>query len=188
QAFDKTHPATGDCNGCHTTSPTFFTNQSGSSAKPANHIPTNAPCAQCHTTAGNYAAYVMGATGHAGIINNCAQCHAYGLSFYNIAAPTLKQPSPCAMGHIPSNPPNGTCCHNARDRLALRPVARLATTPPASPTTTPKSGTPAKPPTHIATTNNCQSCHTTVAWLPVRIVDHTQVIGTCVSCHNGQIA
>jgi hypothetical protein len=45
-----------------------------------------------------------------------------------------------------------------------------------------------KIPTHIATTSNCQSCHTTVAWLPVRIVDHTQVIGTCFSCHNGQIA
>jgi hypothetical protein len=53
QAFDKTHPATGDCIGCHTTSPTFATNQMGSAAKPANHIPTNAPCAQCHTTAGN---------------------------------------------------------------------------------------------------------------------------------------
>src|SRR5437016_858153 len=108
QAFDKAHPATGDCNGCHTTSPTFATNQSGSSAKPANHIPTTAPCAQCHTTAGNYAAYVMGATGHAGITNNCAKCHAYGLSFYNMAAPTLKQPAAGATGHIPSNPPNGT--------------------------------------------------------------------------------
>src|SRR5204863_293930 len=41
QAFDKTHPASGDCNGCHTTSPTFATNQSGSSAKPSNHIPTS---------------------------------------------------------------------------------------------------------------------------------------------------
>ena len=119
QAFDKAHPATGDCNGCHSTSPTFMTNQMGSSAKPSNHIPTNAPCAQCHTTAGNYAAYVMGATGHAGITNNCAQCHAYGLSFYNMAAPTLKQPAAGATGHIPSNPPNGTTtvacelCHSA---------------------------------------------------------------------------
>jgi hypothetical protein len=311
QAFDKAHPATGDCNGCHTTSPTFFTNQSGSAAKPANHIPTNAPCGQCHTTAGNYAAYVMGATGHAGITNNCAQCHAYGLSFYNIAAPALKQPTAGATGHIPAVPPNGTAtvacelchspsnfttfsgtimrhayvvsmqcmachefnstwqtnagtqlwrrpgqghykgrdcggsgCHTARDRLALRPVVRpttKATTPPASTSTTasksgspvtarsgvtaPRPGTATAPtgagtpaaagagafnhatvagtacvschngsnatgkiPTHIATTNNCQSCHTTVTWLPVRIVDHTQVIGTCVSCHNGQIA
>ena len=84
-----------------------------------NHIPTTAPCAQCHTTAGNYALYVMGATGHAGITSNCAQCHAYGLSFYNMAPPTLKQPPSGATGHIPSNPPNGTAtlacelCHSA---------------------------------------------------------------------------
>jgi hypothetical protein len=107
-ALDKNHPTSGDCNGCHTTKPTFTTNQSGSAAKPANHIPTSAACAQCHTTAGNYAAYVMGATGHTGITSNCAQCHAYGLSFYNMAPPTLKEPSAGATGHIPAVAPNGT--------------------------------------------------------------------------------
>jgi hypothetical protein len=107
-AYDKNHPTSGECNGCHTTTPTFATNQSGSSAKPANHIPTNAACAQCHTTAGNYAIYTMGATGHTGITSNCAQCHAYGLSFYNMAPPTLKEPPSGATGHIPAVPPNGT--------------------------------------------------------------------------------
>ena len=107
-AFDKGHPTSGDCSGCHTTTPTFATNQSGNSAKPANHIPTNAACTQCHTTAGNYGAYVMGATGHAGITKNCAQCHAYGLSFYNMAPPTLVEPPSGATGHIPAVPPNGT--------------------------------------------------------------------------------
>ncbi len=106
-AFDKAHPTSGDCSGCHTTTPTFSSNVTGGS-KPTNHIPTSAPCAQCHTTAGNYAAYVMGATGHAGIANNCAQCHAYGLSFYNMAPPTLVAPPSGASGHIPAVPPNGT--------------------------------------------------------------------------------
>ena len=105
--LDAAHPASGDCNGCHTTTPTFTSNETGAS-KPANHIPTNAPCAQCHTTAGNYALYVMGATGHKGISSNCAQCHAYGLSFYNMAPPTLKQPASGPTGHIPVVPPNGT--------------------------------------------------------------------------------
>ena len=105
--LDKSHPTTGDCSGCHTKTPTFSSNVTGGS-KPANHIPTNAPCAQCHTTAGNYAAYVMGASGHAGITKGCATCHAYGLSFANMAAPTLKQPPSGATGHIPSNPPNGS--------------------------------------------------------------------------------
>jgi hypothetical protein len=117
-AFDKAHPSSGDCNGCHTTTPTFTSNVTGGS-KPTNHIPTNAPCAQCHTTAGSYAAYVMGAAGHKGISNNCAQCHAYGLSFYNMAPPTLVEPPAGATGHIPAVPPNGTAtiacelCHSA---------------------------------------------------------------------------
>src|SRR5207253_814724 len=72
QAFDKAHPATGDCNGCHTTTPTFTTDQTGN-AKPANHIPTNAPCAQCHTTAGNNAAYSVTGT-HQGVAG-CLSCH-----------------------------------------------------------------------------------------------------------------
>ena len=90
-AFDKAHPTSGDCNGCHTTTPTFTSNVSAAT-KPTNHIPTNAACTQCRATAGNYALYVMGATGHKGITSNCAQCHAYGLSFYNMAPPTLMQP------------------------------------------------------------------------------------------------
>ncbi|MBS0579517.1 MAG: hypothetical protein JSR36_09655 [Proteobacteria bacterium] len=116
-ALDKAHPTSGDCNGCHTTTPTFTSNVT-SAVKPANHIPTSAPCAQCHTTAGNYALYVMGATGHKGITGNCAQCHAYGLSFYNMAPPTLVQPPSGATGHIPAVPPNGTAaiacelCHS----------------------------------------------------------------------------
>ncbi|HSY04319.1 MAG TPA: hypothetical protein VK803_00100, partial [Steroidobacteraceae bacterium] len=312
-AYDKAHPTSGECSGCHTTTPTFSTNQMGSSAKPPNHIPTTAPCAQCHTTAGNFVLYVMGATGHAGITSNCAQCHAYGLSFYNMAPPTLKQPPSGATGHIPSNPPNGTAtlacelchsaavftafsgtvmkhayvvsmkcdschelgmtwktngrlwvrpsanhhagvdcggsgCHSSRDKLAIRPVATVSTAPtktatgvtartgagpalragtaapavvapvagaaapalaqPATTAPAPATGPfnhatvtatacvtchtaasgSGKPATHLATSNNCQSCHTTLAWLPVRTVDHTQVTGTCVSCHNGVIA
>src|SRR5438445_11067458 len=84
QTFDKVHPATGDCNGCHTTTPTFMTDQTGN-AKPANHIPTTAACAQCHTTAGNYAAYSVSATAHAAIASNCSKCSAAGPSFYNIS-------------------------------------------------------------------------------------------------------
>jgi len=50
----------------------------------------------------------MGVLGHKGITNNCKQCHAYGLSFYNMAPPTLKEPAAGATGHIPAVPPNGT--------------------------------------------------------------------------------
>ncbi len=294
-AFDKAHPTSGDCNGCHTTTPTFTSNVTAAT-KPANHIPTNAACTQCHTTAGNYALYVMGATGHKGITNNCAQCHAYGLSFYNMTPPTLVQPPSGATGHIPAVPPNGTAaiacelchspsafttfsgtvmkhayvtsmkcmscheygmrwktntgvqlwvrdgpdhhpgqdcngsgCHSSRDKMAIRPARVAATTTAASATAGtssnppahtgaggsprvladgPSSSTPSpagrffhhpgvpgtacvschsagRPAGHLATTDSCQSCHSTIAWLPVIRVDHSQVRGQCVSCHNG---
>jgi hypothetical protein len=310
-AYDKSHVTTGDCSGCHTTTPTFYSNQTAGS-KPANHIPTSAACTQCHTTAGNYAAYVMGATGHTGITSNCAQCHAYGLSFYNMAPPTLKEPPSGATGHIPAVPPNGTkaiacelchsnavfttfsgttmhhayvtamkcmscheygmtwkvnttlwtrpdpnhhagqdCggsgCHTSRDvkhvgsltrqgtttstrattattaaaattaaRSSTGPVARAPAGSLAASTraTIPAAATAAagtafshasvagtacvtchsaangsgKPAGHVASSNACQSCHTTLAWLPVTRVDHTQVLGSCASCHNGTIA
>jgi hypothetical protein len=260
-AFDKNHPTTGDCGGCHTTTPTFTSNVT-SGSKPSNHIPTSAACTQCHTTAGNYAAYVMGATGHSGISNNCAQCHAYGLSFYNMAPPTLVEPPSGSTGHIPAVPPNGTTviacelchspsafttfsgtgmkhaevvamkcdscheygmawktnagvqlwtrpspnhhagqdcngsgCHTARDKLMFRPrvqtpatATNTATTTANPPPTTPAATHPTVPPGHLATTGNCQSCHSSLAWLPVLRVDHSQVLGTCVSCHNGTLA
>ena len=110
-AFDKSHPTTGDCGGCHTSTPTFAANVT-SGSKPANHIPTNAPCAQCHTTAGNYGAYVMGTTGHTGITSGCALCHANGLSFANMAPPTLVEPPTGPTGHIPVGSIACEQCHS----------------------------------------------------------------------------
>jgi hypothetical protein len=56
---------------------------------------------------------------HAGITTNCAQCHAYGLSFAGVwTAKALTAPPSGPTGHIPSNPPNGTltiaceACHS----------------------------------------------------------------------------
>jgi hypothetical protein len=109
--LDPAHPSSGDCNGCHTTTPTFAGHVMGGS-KPSNHIPTNAPCAQCHTTAGNYAAYVMGPTGHAGITNGCAICHADGLTFANMAPPTLVEPPTGPTGHIPFGTLACELCHS----------------------------------------------------------------------------
>src|SRR5205807_4806426 len=82
-------------------------------SKPSNHIPTNAGCAVCHTTAGNYAAYVMGATGHAGITTGCAQCHGPGLTFANMAPPTLKVPPVGNPAHIPYGTAACELCHAA---------------------------------------------------------------------------
>src|SRR5438874_2554964 len=108
QAFDKVHPATGDCNGCHTTTPTFATDMT-QTAKPANHIPTTAPCTQCHTTANNYTHY--SSTGvHQGI-SGCLSCHGSNVAttFANITLVT--NPS----NHFPFGTLdcNGSGCHSA---------------------------------------------------------------------------
>src|SRR5207249_11262501 len=71
-ALDKLHPTSGDCNGCHTTTPTFAGDVTAA-GKPSNHIPTTAPCAQCHTTAGIYAVYSVTGT-HQGV-TSCLTCH-----------------------------------------------------------------------------------------------------------------
>src|SRR6202008_3846311 len=54
-AYDSLHPTSGDCGSCHTTTPTFASDETGGSL-PANHIPVAPPvyaaqpaCATCHT-------------------------------------------------------------------------------------------------------------------------------------------
>src|ERR1700751_5183062 len=106
-AFDKSHPTSGDCGGCHTTTPTFAVDQTGNE-KPANHIPTTAACAQCHTTAGNYALYSVTGT-HQGV-TACLSCHAPSVAatFANITI--VSSPG----NHIPIGTLdcNGSGCHS----------------------------------------------------------------------------
>ncbi|MGH8253619.1 MAG: hypothetical protein ACRES2_06220, partial [Steroidobacteraceae bacterium] len=104
KADGTAHVATGECSTCHFNTTSF----KGAADLPPNHIPLPTAdannCALCHTT-GDYSLYTMN---HVNITSNCMQCHAYGLSFANMAAPTLKQPPSGASGHIPTNPPNST--------------------------------------------------------------------------------
>jgi hypothetical protein len=280
KADGTAHVAAGECSTCHFNTTSF----KGAADLPANHIPLPAAdannCSLCHTTAGNYSLAVMN---HVNISTNCAQCHAYGLSFANMAPPTLKAPPSGPTGHIPSNPPNGTSsiaceqchkatvfttfsgtimkhaavrsmtcmscheigmqwktntgvrlwvrdganhhkgqdcggsgCHSTRDKFgARRGVAASASQK--SGTATPALGAGSalgrtagfnhrrvagtactschgptsglgKPTAHIATSDNCESCHGTLAWLPVTRVDHTQVRGSCAGCHNSTVA
>ncbi len=157
-AFDKAHPTSGDCNGCHTTTPTFNTNQTNGSL-PANHIPITPPtygaqpaCATCHTTAGNYAAYSVAAT-HQGV-TTCLACHGATLSFANIT--TLGKPA----NHMPIGALNcnGSGCHTTGN---VNPGGfKIGAANLSSPTltvaghTTVKTATPA-----------CQTCHETAPYV-----------------------
>jgi cytochrome c553 len=42
-----------------------------------------------------------------------------------------------------------------------------------------------KTPTHVASSDNCDACHTTTAWKPANFDHSTVVAGTCAQCHDG---
>src|SRR5262249_29663832 len=100
--LDANHPKTGDCGQCHDT-----VSFAGNAVRPANHIPTSAPCAQCHTTPGNYALYSVTGT-HQGV-TNCLSCHgpSVATTFANVTIVTTPG------NHIPigSLDCNGSGCH-----------------------------------------------------------------------------
>ncbi|MBV8402880.1 MAG: hypothetical protein JO203_01685, partial [Gammaproteobacteria bacterium] len=100
--LDAIHPKTGDCGTCHTTT-SFLAGE----IKPANHIPTSAPCAQCHTTPGNYALYSVTGT-HQGV-TGCLSCHGPTVGpFINVTMVT----SPGNHFPIGTLDCNGSGCHS----------------------------------------------------------------------------
>lgn len=159
------HPTTGNCANCHTAANWDANNM------PANHIPLPAAdagnCALCHTNPGDYSIYTMN---HANISNNCAQCHGAGLSFANMAPPTLKE--------IPSNhiPINGAPCEDCHSPTQFTTFdgstmnhAVVASIPCTSCHEAGKSfpGTPVvetRPPPPHPSTGQCSNCHTTSNW------------------------
>jgi hypothetical protein len=96
------HPATGDCGTCHSSTSTF----TGLSQLPPNHLPTSQPCSQCHSNLADFSIFTMS---HQGITSGCANCHGAGLSFVNMAPPTLKEFPP---NHIPTGSLACESCHS----------------------------------------------------------------------------
>ena len=45
-----------------------------------------------------------------------------------------------------------------------------------------------KTPDHVASSNNCQTCHTPQGFNIIPFVDHQEVFGNCSECHDGVIA
>ncbi|MCP4487397.1 MAG: hypothetical protein GY820_08785 [Gammaproteobacteria bacterium] len=41
---------------------------------------------------------------------------------------------------------------------------------------------------HVATSRNCEACHTTLGFAPTAFTDHAEVFGNCSLCHDGTIA
>jgi len=103
------HVSGGECSTCHFNTTSF----AGATDLPSNHIPLpaadNNQCTLCHTNANDYSVYAMN---HVNITSNCAQCHAAGLSFANMAPPTLVQPPTSPRAHIPTGTIACEQCHS----------------------------------------------------------------------------
>ena len=76
-------------------------------SKPANHIPTSAPCTQCHTTANNYALYSVTGT-HQGV-SQLPICHApRRQDFRNVTIASTTTTNHIPIGTLDCN---GSGCH-----------------------------------------------------------------------------
>src|SRR2546427_5855596 len=182
-AFDKNHPTSGDCNGCHTTTPTFAGDVTAA-GKPANHIPTTAPCAQCHTTAGIYALYSVTGT-HQGV-SGCLTCHAPTVGpFLNVTI--VSTPS----NHFPIGTLdcNGSGCHSTANVNAGG--FKLGTANISSPTLTVAGHTT------VTTVAACATCHESAPYIgmlastattagdsrPTALDSKHPTSGDCRTCH-----
>jgi hypothetical protein len=166
----------GSCISCHNGSLTISTGVV--TAKPADTIHQNLTqeCGTCHTTL----AWTPASFAHTGISSGCSGCH-------NGTTATGKTPTHLATSN--------TCesCHNA---VAWRPATTVDHTQVTGTCVSCHSGgvtistgtVTGKPATHIASSNNCASCHGTASWKPATSVDHAQVTGTCVTCHSGVLS
>jgi hypothetical protein len=132
---------------------------------PATHIPTGQPCEVCHS-ATNFSSFAGTQMNHAGIISNCADCHAAGKTFFGV---TVKTPP---ATHIPFGGAACEACHSASTFSSFA--------------NTPMNHGP-------VSSLSCQTCHETgKSWFGVSIVtrptpaqdpNHPQT-GDCGQCHN----
>jgi aspartate carbamoyltransferase regulatory subunit len=169
--YDHAATAAGTCATCH--------NGTSALGKPTNHIPTTAQCDTCHT---GYSAFRPARMNHTGLAGQCATCHTGAYTAVNaLAKPTNHIPTtgqcdschtggfaawfPATMNHNALTTGNCSSCHNG---------GYLA------------QNAQSKTPTHIATSAQCDSCHSsTVTWATATRAHSAADTGICSTCHNG---
>jgi hypothetical protein len=154
---------TSGCATCHASGMSFANiNPTG---PPAKHIPTGATaCEGCHssttfTNFGNTMIKHAVVTGMA-----CMSCHERGLSWYGISNLWVRD----SANHYAGQDCGGSGCHKAQDKSGGTVTA------PAQ---------PAKPTTHIPTTQTCALCHMNSADYTVFTMNHTGITSGCTTCH-----
>jgi hypothetical protein len=167
----------GSCASCH--------NNVDASGKGSNHINSTDTCEACHLQGPNpWVPVAAAAVDHGQVLGSCISCHnnivASGKGSNHINSTDtcdachLQGPNPwapVASSAVDHDNVIGLCssCHN--NIIAI-----------------------GKSPSHIPTTAECDSCHTTTAWIPATggtggVPDHSNIApGTCITCHDGVTA
>lgn len=171
----------GNCSNCH--------NNVAATGKPPSHIPTTAQCSACHNNYISFRPAVMAHIGTSGpvAVGNCSTCHNGNYAVVNALAkpaahiPTTSQCDTChTLGYTAWSPSvmnhagmAGQCslCHGGAY------VSQNAQT---------------KTATHVATTAQCDTCHSSTTSWGNASFNHTAatppVAGRCATCHNGTAA
>lgn len=199
----------GVCSTCH--------NGSSATGKPAAHIPTAAPCDQCHAlpppvgTAANFtgANFHAVATNNAAAAGTCQNCHngsylgylsGNGLAPQAKSVPHIPATGSCDACHTASNTANFSTFLGAAYNHATVAAGSCATCHNGTyPGVSSQSYLPGGLPTnfvHTPTgTQPCDACHTAsntlnyTTWLGATGADHTLIAAhDCVRCHNGATA
>jgi hypothetical protein len=140
-------------------------------AKQPTHVPTTAPCEDCHTTR----SWLPARMDHADATDRCDSCH----------NGTFASGRP--GNHVPASNQCGDC-HGTVSWLPAR--FDHANVGPGSCATCHNGVTATgKHPGHVASSNQCDLCHTTLRWSPASGFDHSGVApGSCSTCHDGMTA
>lgn len=129
-------------------------------SKPTTHLPTSTGCEACHSTS-NFTAFSNATMSHAGIVNNCTNCH-NGQTFAGV--------TPISKAAFPSHPPTAADCSTCHSSTVSFATNVSMTTLPAN---------------HLPTSSACSTCHNPAAFIP-GVMSHTGIINNCTNCHNGQ--
>ena len=133
-------------------------------SKPLRHIPTNAPCEDCHNPAASNWSESVKVDHNSFSDTNCSLCH------NGITAPGKPVNHPNTMADC-------LICHsqNSSWNIVNFDHSSIIGT---------CSSCHSKPTNHIAGSNNCDECHTAgTIWNKVTI-DHASLVSPCASCHS----
>ena len=168
-AFSHDASTIGVCSNCHKAGGPGL-------SKPTNHVPTALQCDTCHA---NYVAFKPAFMNHTGTTAQCSSCHSGAYVFARADRqgtthiPETRQCDTChtstviwttvLMVHPSSAPGNCSSCHSGQY------LSENAQT---------------KPPTHTATSAQCDTCHKSLtSWATTSFAHDASTIGVCSNCH-----